>query len=62
MQKINPMWLAFERFNKTNDPVLKHSKKNLEAMGGKTIKASFTIIEGEEVKNGETLKAITKRI
>jgi hypothetical protein len=54
--------LAFESFNKTNDPVLKHSKKNLEAIDGETIKASFTIIEGEEVKNGKTIKAITKGI
>jgi hypothetical protein len=62
MQNINPLWLAFESFNKTNDPVLKHSKKNLEAIDGETIKASFTIIEGEEVKNGKTIKAITKGI
>ena len=62
MYKINPLWMAFKSFNTTNDPILKHTKKNQEAMGRETIKASFTIIEGEEVKNGETLKAITKRI
>ena len=60
MQKINPLWMAFKSFNTTNDPILKHTKKNQEAMGRETIKASFTIIEGEEVKNGETPKAITK--
>ena len=62
MQKINPLWIAFKGFNTENDPILKHTKKNQEAIGREPIKASFTIIEGAEVKNGETLKAITKRI
>ena len=50
MQKINPLWMAFKSFNTTNDPVLKHTKKNQEAMGRETIKAKYEVIEAEEVK------------
>jgi len=60
MQKIDPLMSLFRSFNTENDPVMKFQKKNQEAMGRETIKASYTIIEGEEVKNGETLKAISK--
>ena len=42
---------VFRDFNSKNDPVIAHSQKCQEALGKGPIKASFTIIEGEEEKN-----------
>ena len=46
MNKINPLWMAFKSFNTTNDPILKHTKKNQEAIGRETIRRT-KVGEGE---------------
>jgi len=58
--KRNALDMAFAIFNTESDPVFIHTQKNQKSL--EIPKAKYEIIDGEEVKNGQTLKAITKRI